>query len=47
MFVNFQNPKVVSLPNNILNRFGVLSGTLNTRIPAIDMGILFKEPTRL
>lgn len=31
----------------MLNIFGTLSGTLNNTKPASDMGILFKEPTKL
>lgn len=37
----------VYLPNSMLKRFGELSGTLNSSIPAIEIGILFKDPTRL
>ncbi len=35
------------LPNKMLNKFDILRGTLNTIMPAIEIGILFKEPTRL
>lgn len=35
------------LPNKMLNKFDTLRGTLNTKMPAIEIGILFKEPTRL
>lgn len=34
-------------PNRILKKLDTLSETLNTSRPAIEMGILFKEPTRL
>lgn len=34
-------------PKSMLNMFGTLSGTLNSMSPAIEMGTLFKEPTRL
>ena len=36
-----------NLPNSILNKFGTLTGTLNSRIPAREIGILFNDPTRL
>ena len=31
----------------MLKRLGKLTGTLNMRIPTIDKGILFNEPTKL
>ena len=31
----------------MLKRLGKLTGTLNIRIPTIDKGILFNEPTKL
>lgn len=35
------------LPNNMLNEFGTLRGALKIKMPAMEMGILFREPTRL
>jgi hypothetical protein len=35
------------LPNSILKRFDRLSGTLKATKPAMEIGILFKEPTKL
>lgn len=35
------------LPNKMLNKFDTLRAILNTKIPAIEIGILFKETTRL
>jgi len=35
------------LPKTMLQKFSTLTGTLNSKIPAIEMGILFREPTRL
>jgi len=34
-------------PKTMLQKFSTLTGTLNSKIPATEMGILFKEPTRL
>jgi hypothetical protein len=31
----------------MLQKFSTLTGTLNSKIPATEMGILFREPTRL
>lgn len=36
-----------ALPNSILNKFGKLTGTLKSKIPQIDIGILFNDPTKL
>lgn len=38
---------VRKLPKKMLAEFSRLVGTLKRRIPAIDSGILFKDPTRL
>ena len=38
---------IVLLPKSILKQFGRLIGTLNSTKPAMEIGILFKEPTRL
>lgn len=34
-------------PKSMLNKLGTLTGTLNRKIPAREMGILFNDPTRL
>lgn len=35
------------LPKTMLQKFSMLTGTLNSKTPAIEMGILFREPMRL
>lgn len=35
------------VPNKMLNKFDMLRGTLNATMPAMEIGILFKEPTKL
>lgn len=42
-----ESVSIVRLPNSMLKKLGTLRGTLNNINPAIDIGILFKEPTRL
>lgn len=34
-------------PKSMLNRFSKLVGTLNSKIPATERGILFSDPTKL
>ena len=36
-----------ALPKSILNKFGKLTGTLKSKMPEIDIGILFNDPTKL
>lgn len=45
--VGLVNGKMKNIPKSMLKKFSGLVGTLNKRIPAIERGILFNEPTKL
>lgn len=47
LFCCMKKTSELVVPNRMLNKFGTLNGTLNTKIPAMEMGILFNDPTKL